>query len=173
MIANWTTQNTCDLTALIKERKTVLEIANVIGVSDWKIRMVMKTFGMTIKINNSGAYQIRFEESLSPKDHKLLITMLRSGVSHLKIGAHFGVMDTTVARARSRLGITDNRVYRLSKGENYRRQSKPQMDLRRQKERKCLGHDCGVMFLSWGPGNHICPKCSGTMMSLPNQMIGA
>ena len=29
-----------------------------------------------------------------------------------------------------------------------------------RKNRTCLGLDCGELFLSSGPGNRLCPKCT-------------
>jgi hypothetical protein len=40
------------------------------------------------------------------------------------------------------------------------RQELEQANSGKKKLRKCIGNRCGgKMFLSWGPGNRLCPKC--------------
>jgi hypothetical protein len=44
-------------------------------------------------------------------------------------------------------------------GQRNLRQGSPQTVLQQQSTRRCLGPDCGEMFLSRGPGHRICASC--------------
>ncbi len=44
--------------------------------------------------------------------------------------------------------------------EKRRQHTKPKNDNSQRKKRRCLGSDCGKMFMSWGPGNRLCGECS-------------